>query len=74
MTTTHTHPELVAQIEQVHKDLTSEIGASEDRVLSELAKVKSELKSDMAELKSDMAGLQADVKEIKAYLLGSQTP
>ena len=55
--TTHTHPEIASQIEQVNKNLLSEIGGSEDRVLAELAKVKTELKGDIAEVKSGIASI-----------------
>ena len=55
--TTHTHPEIVSQIEQVNKGLSSETGLSEDRVLAALAKVKTELKGDIAEVKSDIASI-----------------
>ena len=55
--TTHTHPEIVSQIEQVNKDLSSETGCSEDRVLAALAEVKTALKGDIAEVKSDIASI-----------------
>ena len=55
--TTHTHPEIASQIEQVNKDLSSETGCSEDRVLAALANVKTELKGDIAEVKPDIASI-----------------
>ena len=74
--TTHTHPEIEAQILELSKTITSEIGASEDRLLSEMYKMKDELKSDIAGLETSVAGLSArmgslesDVKAIKDFLL-----
>jgi hypothetical protein len=56
--TTHTHPEIEAQILELSKTTTSEIGASEDRLLSEISKIKDELES-----------VHEDVKAIKDFLL-----
>ena len=63
--TTHTHP---SQIEQVNKDLSSETGLSEDRVLAALAKAKTELKGDIAEVKSDIAEVKSDIASIAESL------
>lgn len=66
--TTHTHPEIASQIEQVNKDLSSETGCSEDRVLAALANVKTELKGDIAEVKSDIAEVKSDIASIAKSL------
>ena len=79
--TTHTHPEIEAQILELSKNTTSEIGASEDRLRAEIHKIKDELKSDIAGLETSVAGLSArmgslesDVKAIKDFLLPPPKP
>ena len=68
--TTHAHTEIEAQILELSKTITSEIGASEDRLLSEMYKIKDELKS----VHEDGKALKEDVKAIKDFLLTPKPP
>ena len=70
--TTHTHPEILEEIQAID----THIAATEDRLLSEMYKIKDELKSDIAGLETSVAGLSArmgslesDVKAIKDFLM-----
>ena len=74
--TTHTHPEIQADILELSKALTSEIGASENRLLADIDKMKDELRSGIAGLETSVGGLSARmgslelvVKAIKDFLL-----
>ena len=50
--TTHTHPEILEEIQAID----THIAATEDRLLSEMYKIKDELKSDIAGLETSVAG------------------
>ena len=52
--TTHTHPEIQADILERSKATASEIGDSEERLRVDMYKIRDELKSDIAGLQSDM--------------------
>ena len=52
--TIHKHPEIEADNLELSKTITSEIGASENRLRADMDKMKDELKSDIAGLQSDM--------------------
>ena len=52
--TTHTHPEILADILELSKTTTSEIGDSEERLRADIYKIRDELKFDIAELSSRM--------------------
>ena len=52
--TTHTHPEIQADILELSKTTTSEIGDSEERLRADMYKIRDELKSDIAGLQSDI--------------------
>jgi hypothetical protein len=74
--TTHTHPEIQADILELSKSIASEIGASENRLRADMYKIKDDLKSDIAGLETRIGGLSArmgslesDVKAIKDFLL-----
>ena len=67
--TTHTHPEIEADILEMSKATASEIGASEKRLRADIHKIRDELKSDIVGLQSDMTDLKSDVEEIKDFLL-----
>ena len=60
--TTHTHPEILEEIQA----LGTHIAATEDRLISEMYKMKDELKSDIAGLETSVGGLQSDVKDLKS--------
>ena len=52
--TIHTHPEIQSDILELSKSISSEIGASENRLRADIDKMKDELKSDIAGLQFDM--------------------
>ena len=56
--TTHTHPEIQADILELSKTTTSEIGASENRLRADMYKIRDGLKSDIAGLASRMDSLE----------------
>jgi hypothetical protein len=60
--TTHTHPEIQSDILEMSKAVTSEIGSSEERLRSDMYKIKDELSGRMDSLESD-------IKAIKDFLL-----
>ena len=64
--TTHTHPEIEAQILELSKATASEIGGSEKRLRTDMYKIRDELKSDIAGLETSVGGLQSDVKDLKS--------
>ena len=80
---THPHPEIEAQILDLSKATTSEIGASENRLRADMYKIKDELKSDIAGLETSVDGLssrmdslegklndvQEDIKAIRDFLM-----
>ena len=61
--TTHTHPEIHADIQELSQTTTSEIGASENRLRADMYGIRDELKSDIE-------GLQSDVKDMKSGIVG----
>ena len=74
--TTHTHPEIHADILERSKATASEIGDSEERLRVDIYKIRDELKSDIAGLETSVGGLSArmgslelDVKAMKDVLL-----
>ena len=67
--TTHTHPEIEADILEMSKATASEIGDSEKRLRADIHKIRDDLKSDIVGLQSDMKDLKSDVKAIKDFLL-----
>jgi polyhydroxyalkanoate synthesis regulator phasin len=67
--TTHTHPEIHADILELSKSISSEIGDSEERLRADMHKMQDKLESDIAGLQSDMKDLKSDVKTIKDFLL-----
>ena len=80
---THPHPEIEAQILDLSKATTSEIGASEERLRADIYKIKDELKSDIAGLSGRMDSqsgrmdslegklndVQEDIKAIRDFLI-----
>ena len=64
--TTHTHPEIEAQILELSEATTSEIGDSEKRLRADMYTIRDELKSDIAGLQSDIAGLQPDIARLQS--------
>ena len=60
--TTHTHPEIQSDILEMSEAVTSEIGSSEERLRSDMYKIKDELSGRMDSLESD-------IKAIKDFLL-----
>ena len=78
--TTHTHPEIQADILELSKTTTSEIGASENRLRADMYKIRDELKSDIVGLQSDMkglksgiVGLQSDMSRVIAWIESGRT-
>ena len=69
--TTHTYPEIHADILEQSKAITSEIGASEDRLLSEMYKIKDELKSDIAGLETGIGWLSSRMDSLEGRLLAA---
>ena len=68
--TTHKHPELESEILEVSQSLTSETGASEDRLLAAMAELKDELKSDIAGLETSIAGLSTRMDSLETTIAG----
>ena len=64
--TTHTHPEIHADILERSKAIASDIGDSEERLRADIHKMKCELKSDIAGLETSVGGLRKDVKDLKS--------
>ena len=66
--TTHTHPEIQADILEMSKTTTSEIGDSEERLRADMYKIKDELKSDIAGLGARVGGLETSVGGLSARM------
>ena len=64
--TTHTHPEIEADVLERSKATASEIGDSENRLRTDMYKIRDELKSDIAGLETSVGGLQSDMKDMKS--------
>ena len=64
--TTHTHPKIQAEILELSKTITSEIGDSEERLRADMYKIRDELQSDIDGLETSVGGLQSDMKDLKS--------
>ena len=71
--TTHTHPEIHADILERSKATASEIGDSEERLRVDIYKIRDELKSDIAGLQTSVGGLETSVGGLETSVGGLET-
>ena len=69
--TTHMHSEIQADILELSKTTTAEIGASEDRLRADMYKIRDDLKSDIAGLGTSIAGLSGRMDSLEGRLLAA---
>ena len=65
--TTHTHLEILDEIQA----LDTHIAATEDKLLSEMYKIKDELKADVAGLETSAGGLLSRMDSLEGRLLAA---
>ena len=63
-----TETQLYTAILDLDKSLTSEIGASEDRLRADMAKMQYKLESDIAGLETSIGGLKSDMSRVIAWI------
>ena len=69
--TIHKHPELESDILELSRAISSEHGASEDKLLAAIAELKDGLKSDIAGLETSIAGLSGRMGSLEGRLLAA---